>query len=139
MLRRPGVCKDPPSYPAPRRSPTSTALSTNLWVLSLLMLRGKDPDAHPTCVQRQDHGEGRTAPVLCGQASTIYIVQNRPQAFVPHPMHQLLAYINHKVESDANLEPIPPGTGPQRAHCGYYRMDGVLNSSAALLSGAQHS
>lgn len=64
-------------------------------------------------------------------------MQNRPQVLMPHPMQFLLAYINHKVKSDAYLEPTPLGAQVLRGH----RManggrDGALNSSMALLGRA---
>lgn len=66
----------------------------------------------PICQDRGEQTEmcqDMTAHALYGRASTVYIMQNRPQVFVPHPMQFLLAYINHKVKSDAYLEPTPPG------------------------------
>lgn len=100
-------------------------LNTNLWGLCFLMLKreGFRNPSHPYA-QRQDHGEKTkmcqdiTARALYGRASVVYIMQNRPQVFVPHLMQFLLAYINHKVKSDAHLEPTLQGPGPQRAQDG---------------------
>lgn len=91
-------------------------LTANLWGLSFLKMR-RERFRNPSqpYAQCQDHGEKNkmcqdiTAHELYRRASIVFIKQNRPQVFVPHPIQFLLAYINHKVKSDTYLEPTPPG------------------------------